>query len=65
MSTNLDKITEWMAVPPYSNVYLEAVETAKDTQTKTAWTRTARTGSLRSCLQSQGLLADGKKWCGS
>lgn len=35
------RITEWVAVPPNSDVYLEAVETTKDTQTETAWIGTA------------------------
>ena len=38
---------EWMAVPSDTDVYLEAVETAEDTQTETDRIRAAGVGGLR------------------
>ena len=38
---------EWMAVPPDTDVYLETVEAAKDTQKKADSTRNAGMGSQR------------------
>ena len=40
-----------MAVPPDTDVYLEAVETAEDTQTETNGFRVAGMGSLRGGIQ--------------
>ena len=52
---------EWMAVPPHTDVYLEAVETAEDTQTETDGIRVAGVGSLRGSVQQKSLLEDGGK----
>ena len=52
---------EWMAVPPDTDVYLEAVETAEDTQTETDRTRAAGVGGLRGGVQPESLLEDGGK----
>ena len=45
-----------MAVPPDTDVYLEAVETAEDTQTETDKFRAAGVGSLRRGIQQKILL---------
>ena len=50
-----------MAVPPDTDVYLEAVETAEDTQTETDGIRAAGVGSLRGSVQQKSLLEDGGK----
>ena len=52
---------EWVAVPPDKDVYLETVETAKDTQTETDRFRFAGMGSLRGGIQPKSLLEDGGK----
>ena len=52
---------EWMAVPSDTDVYLEAVETAEDTQTKADRIRTAGVGGLRGSIQPKILLEDGGK----
>ena len=45
-----------MAVPPDTDVYLETVETAKDTQTETDRFRLAGMGSLQRGIQQEILL---------
>ena len=52
---------EWMAVPPDTDVYLEAVETAKDTQTEADRIRAAGVGGLRRSIQPKSLLENGGK----
>ena len=52
---------EWMAVLPDTDVYLEAVETAEDTQTETDRIRAAGVGGLRGSVQPKSLLEDGGK----
>ena len=52
---------EWMAVPSDTDVYLEAVETAEDTQTETDRIRAAGVGGLRGSIQQKSLLEDGGK----
>ena len=58
-----DRWSQWVAVPAYTNVHLEAVETATDTQEETYWTGTSRMGSLWRSIQSERLLEDGEKRC--
>ncbi len=48
---------KWMVIPPDTDVYLEAVETSKDTQTDRI--RDARVCSLRRRVQPESLLEDG------
>ena len=50
---------EWMAVPSDTDVYLEAVETAKDTQTEADRIRAAGVGGLRRSIQPKSLLENG------
>ena len=52
---------ERIAVPPDTDVYLEAVETAEDTQTETDRIRAAGVGGLRGSVQPKSLLEDGGK----
>ena len=52
---------EWMAVPSDTDVYLEAVETAKDTQTEADRIRAAGVGGLRRSIQPKSLLENGGK----
>ena len=47
---------ERMAVPPDTDVYLEAVEIAEDTQTETNGFRVAGMGSLRGGIQQKIIL---------
>ena len=51
----------WMAVPSDTDVYLEAVETAKDTQTEADRIRAAGVGGLRRSIQPKSLLENGGK----
>ena len=46
---------------PDTDVYLEAVETAEDTQTETDRIRAAGVGGLRGSVQPKSLLEDGGK----
>ena len=52
---------ERMAVPPDTDVYLEAVETAKDPEEEPDGAGLAGVGSLRGSIQPKSLLADGGK----
>ncbi len=52
---------EWMAIPSDTDVYLEAVETAKDTQTEADRIRAAGVGGLRRSIQPKSLLENGGK----
>ena len=52
---------EWMAIPPDTDVYLETVEIAKDTQTEADRLGIAGMGCQRGSIQPESLLANGGK----
>ena len=56
---------ERVAVQTHTDVYLEAVETATDTQTEAEGAWASWMDSLRRRLQPEILLADVSYWCGS